>query len=81
MRMEIHWRFPLLLELELESISGGNSAGILLRFCGIPIEICGISGGILWEFPQKSCGNGIGNPLPTAILIQTGFHLSRAGLS
>ena len=25
--------------------------------------------GILWEFPQKSCGNGNGNSLPTATLV------------
>ena len=30
--------------------------------------------GILWEFPQKSCGNGNENSLPTATLIISGSY-------
>ena len=38
-----------------------ESVGILWGICGYSV---GISCGILWEFPQKSCGNGMGIEIP-----------------
>ena len=42
-----------------------SSVRFPVGFCGISCEIscgvfCYISCGILWEFSQKSCGNGMG---------------------
>ena len=50
------------------------SMGFHVGFCGIPVGFCGI----MWEFPQKSCGNGIGMgigiPFPRQPWLQSFDH-------